>query len=161
MSFQIEVLKVKVEPQGKFRVATVDHKVGGKVDSKRLVSFGPGKPAFDVLSQAQQGDVFDIDSQKIKNEKDGKEYWTWVAANSVGKSGGQVVSKVSANVRSSYETPEERAARQVYIVRQNSITNAIAFFEVQKVKEFHQQDVIDLAKQFEEYVFSTEPKEVE
>ena len=157
MSFQIEILNVKTESQGKFRVAMVNHKQGGKVDSKRLVSFGPGKAAFDALNQAQQGDVFDIESQKSKNEKDGKEYWTWVAATSAGKANGTSPAKTtSPAVRSSYETPSERAARQVYIVRQSSISNAVAYFEAKGDTEFDPDAVIDVAKQFEAYVFSTD-----
>src|SRR5258706_9474743 len=103
MSFNIEVLKVNVTSQGKFRKAVVDHKTSdGKVDSKQLVSFGAGKAAFDVLSQAQQGDVFEIESKKVKNEKDGKEYWTWISASSVGKAGtASTKTNVASTVRSS------------------------------------------------------------
>lgn len=153
--FNIEILKVTVTPQGKFRVAVVDHKTSdGKVDSKRLVSFGAGKPAFDVLSQAQQGDVFEIESKKVKNEKDGKEYWTWVAASSAGKANGTSAAKTTSSVvRASYETPTERAARQVYIVRQSSIANAIAF---QNGTKRTVEDILNIARQFEGYVFGAD-----
>ena len=161
MSFQIEIVKVTVESKGKYRVAVVDHKTAdGKVDSKKIMSF-TFKDVFDTLSNAKQGDVFDIDSKKIKNEKDGKEYWTWVAANSLGKAGTSTgnqtnSSKVVSAVRSSYETPEERAARQVYIVRQSSLSNAVAYFEAKGDTKFDPDAVIDVAKRFETYVFSNE-----
>lgn len=168
MSFNIEIIKVNVSSQGKFRKAVVDHKTSdGKVDSKQLVSFGAGKAAFDTLSQAQQGDQFEIESKKVKNEKDGKEYWTWIAASPAGKANGASPAKTtSPAVRSSYETPGERAARQVYIVRQNSVANAIAYFAEQAGPQFTVEDVIAVAKQFEAYVFSNStdvvlPSEVE
>lgn len=53
--------------------------------------------------------------------------------------------------KSTYETPEERAKKQVYIVRQSSITAAIAYLKGQDSASV--DDVLDLAKQFEQYVF--------
>src|SRR5260221_636289 len=151
MSFTVEVVKVGVENRGKYKIATVDHKTtDGKVDSKKLMSF-TFPDVFNAFALSKQGDVFEIESKKIKNEKDGKEYWTWVSASGVGKNtGGQAGAKVA--VRSSYETPEERAARQVYIVRQSSIANAIEFLD-SSGKDFDVEDVVTVAKQFESYVF--------
>lgn len=165
MSFQIEILKVGVESRGKFKTATVDHKTSdGKVDSKKIQSF-TFKDVFEVLTQAKPGEVFDIESKKIKNEKDGKEYWTWVAAV---KKDGQISSNPTSNVkavRSSYETPEERAARQVYIVRQSSVANAVALLARDGIPP-NPAEVIAVARQFEAYVFETsgsqpQPAEVE
>ena len=123
---QIEVIKVDVENKGKYRVATVAYKgPEGKIEGKKVMSFGAGKPAFEVLVQAQPGDKFDVKSEKI----DG--YWNWTAADSAGKAteesrdrGNAHGTKVSP--RTTYETPEERAQKQVYIVRQSSISNALA-----------------------------------
>jgi hypothetical protein len=154
MTFPIEIINVKVENKGKYRAAIVNHKTAdGKVDSKPIMSF-TYKDVFATLSTAQQGDKFEVDSQKIKNEKDGKEYWTWVAVTPMGKSGEVTTNKVAQSVRSSYETPEERAARQVYIVRQSSISAAIALAEVNKAKGATVEEIIQVAKTFEDYVFN-------
>lgn len=155
MSFQIEVLKVAVENKGKYRVAIVDHKTSdGKVDSKKVMSF-VAKDVFETLSKAQQGDSFEIVSEKDKNG-----YWQWISATALGKSAGGTSGAKSGPARSTYETSDERAARQVYIVRQSSIANAIAF---QNGTERSVDDIIEVAKQFEAYVFSKDviPEEVE
>lgn len=155
MSFQIEVLKVAVENKGKYRVAVVDHKTAdGKVDSKKVMSF-VAKDVFETLSKAQQGDSFEIVSEKDKNG-----YWQWVSI-TAGKSSTSGVAGNSPRVasKSTYETSEERAARQVYIVRQSSVANSIALLGEGAGLE----DVIKTAKAFEAYVFSKDviPAEVE
>lgn len=52
---------------------------------------------------------------------------------------------------SNYETKEERAARQVYIIRQSSISSAIDLLKDSKPTV---EGVLNVAKQFEEYIFS-------
>jgi len=63
-------------------------------------------------------------------------------------------------VRSNYETPEERAARQVMIVRQSSITAALKLAELGlstgNQAFFTETDIITSAKVFEAYVLGTE-----
>lgn len=147
MSFQIEILKVGVENKGKYRVAVIDHKTAdGKVDSKKVMSF-VNKDVFTTLSAAQTGDQFDVTSEKDKNG-----YWQWIAVVPAGKANGASLAKTAgSNVRSSYETPEERAARQIYIVRQSSISSAVEFLKDKKVTST--EDIIELAKDFEQYVF--------
>ena len=58
--------------------------------------------------------------------------------------------------KSNYETSEERAQRQVYIIRQSSLSNAVAALAVAAKKAPSANEVIQLAKQFEAYVFDTE-----
>jgi hypothetical protein len=53
-----------------------------------------------------------------------------------------------ASPKNTYETADERAHKQVYIVRQSSISSAIALLPKAKV-----EDILQTAKQFEEYVF--------
>ena len=165
MNFNIEIVRVNVVNKGKYSQADVTHKTDeGKIDNKVLVSFGAGKDAFKTLTQATQGDKFAITVEKILNEKDGKEYWTWVGAESLGKgSDPAVAQRVSGQVRSSYETSEERAARQVYIVRQSSISNALDYLVATRTdKKFDVKEVLDIAEQLEEYVFKkNEVKPVE
>jgi hypothetical protein len=53
---------------------------------------------------------------------------------------------------SNYETPEERARKQRYIVRQSSLTAALGIFTLNKEKATT-EDIISVAKAFEKYVF--------
>lgn len=61
----------------------------------------------------------------------------------------------TASPRSTYETPEERAKKQVYIVRQSSITSAISLIAA-TTKKGSVNDVLSMAKQFEAFVFDQE-----
>lgn len=53
--------------------------------------------------------------------------------------------------RSTYETPEERAKKQVYIIKQSSVSSAIALIGATS-KKGTVTDVITIAKQLEAYV---------
>lgn len=65
-----------------------------------------------------------------------------------------------ASPKSNYETPEERAQRQVYIIRQSSLSNSIALVDALGDKKATPQSVIAQAKLFEAYVFNTTKPEV-
>lgn len=157
---RIEVIKVETESKGKYSQCTVTYRApDGKVEAKKLVSFGPASPVFKVLKDASVNDVFEVKSEKILNEKDQKEYWYWTEAVVTGKvemgkgssNGGATVSP-----RSTYETPEERARKQLYIVRQSSIAQAIQLLSLQEDKEADVDSVLDYARQFEAFVFQGE-----
>ncbi len=70
----------------------------------------------------------------------------------------QPASKVPASPspRSNYETPEERAQRQVYIIRQSSISSAVALVSQDgnffKGTENPVGEVLSIAEAFENYV---------
>lgn len=64
-------------------------------------------------------------------EKKG-EYWNWLA---IKKSTGEATTMakpVAVSAGGNWETAEERKNRQVYIIRQSSITSALKFAELQK-----------------------------
>ena len=163
---KIEIIKTAVETFPKYRSCTVTYKgPDGKPESKRLMSF-VYKDVFKLMSEAQQGDCFDVKIEKVKNDNDGKEYWQWTEATAAGKnlagvSEGGARGGVGASVRSSYETPEERAQRQIYIVRQSSISNALEYIQAQGTKKFTEDDVIKTSKVFEAYVFGTKTDDVD
>jgi hypothetical protein len=160
---KVEVIQVAVENKGKYNVANVTYKgPEGKVDGKKIMSF-TFKDVYKVLSTAKQGDVFDVKS--VKNEKG---YWDWTEVSPAGKNIGGEVGEASAPrsegfkaaVASgrNFETSEERAKRQVYIVRQSSLTAALTLAEVNKTKApITEGDIIRSAKLFESFVFGIEP----
>lgn len=128
----------------------------GQVSSKKLMSFS--NP--DIFKQAkdwQKGDSVNINSQKDDNG-----YWQWVgilgdgetppitqqAQQSAPKSTGNTTRVTGSN----YETKEERAERQVMIVRQSSLSNAVATFALGGTKATP-KEVISLARTYEDYVF--------
>ncbi len=52
----------------------------------------------------------------------------------------------------SWETPDERALKQIYIVRQSSITAALTYAKLLD-EPTRVEDILRTAKQFENYVF--------
>mgnify|MGYP001576190980 FL=1 len=152
MTINIEIVRVEVENKGKYQQASVIYKGSdGKVANKSVVSF-VNKEVYTKLKDAQPGDLFEVES-----EKDDKGYWQWTKVNGVGKNvGGTAPAVGKVSPRSTYETPEERAAKQIYIVRQSSISASIALLK--DVKHTPSvEEVIETAKAFEKYVFSQEP----
>lgn len=156
MQMQIEILAVtsvvKPTAKGSYTQLDVAYKRDGKTEGKKIMSFGAGQPAFNVLKNATSGQVYTVTS--VKNEQTG--YWDWTNAEA-GAAGSAPTGKAPAlsAPKNTYETAEERAAKQVYIVRQSSLSNAIALLKNDK-KATDVKEVIATAKQLEAYVFDTE-----
>jgi len=154
---QITILNVGIETKptakGSYQVAVVAYKNDqGKVEGKNVFSFGATAETFKALSVATSGQVFNITT--VKNDKG---YWDWTKAEaSTGAaSAPQQQNKSAGNQvpRSNYETPEERAQRQIYIIRQSSIANAISALSVGSKSAPKDADILALAKTFENFVF--------
>ena len=132
----------------------------GKTESKKIMPFG-AKEVFNTLRNAESGTVY-----TLIREKDAGGYWQWIgiaegdepidngytqkAAPNAAPTQGKVAPNVSP--KSTYETPEERAKKQVYIVRQSSVANAIELLKTDK-KVPAVDEVLATAKIFEDYVF--------
>ena len=117
MQFTIEILAVtpttKPTAKGSYTQLDVAFKKDGKTEGKKIMSFGNSKAAFDVLKSAKLGEQYTITSEK--NQETG--YWDWLEA-SAGSASPTVKATPTVSPKSTYETPEERAKRQVYIIRQ-------------------------------------------
>lgn len=159
MQIQIQFIDVSVEDKGKYKMAEVTFKdlAKGQTSSKKLMSFS-NPVVYKTLVDAKKGEVYTIEMQK--NEKG---FWDWVAAataNGVNTAGGgspEAVTKATgstsfASPKSTYETPEERAKKQVYIVRQSSISAAIDTLKTDK-KSPSVTEVLAVAQQYEAFVF--------
>jgi hypothetical protein len=138
-------------------IVTFKDNTFGKVDSKQLMDWVE-PDVFKTMAKAGKGQTY-----SVEREKDNNGYWVW---KSVARQDGVVtppdaaVSKMyvpasdiskAAPTRSTYETPEERAQKQIYIVRQSSLANAIAYANMQGGAGI--SDVLETAAKFENYVF--------
>lgn len=155
---QIEVINVnnkqEISKTGKpYQVAEVTYKnksFQDKVEAKKIMSF---TPLFGVLKDAQFGDVFNINREK--NEQSG--FWDWIsiANNQFNqeeiKETNTMNGKTNVTPKSTYETAEERARRQILIVRQSSISNAIEMLKMNK-KVVEMAEFFKLATQLENWV---------
>ncbi len=135
----------------------------GQAQNKKLMSFA--NPAvFKAAQEWQKGDVI-----HVSTEKDANGYWQWTAvggADDTTDTGGSSAPATQGNAvkpatrvsGSNYETKEERAARQVMIVRQSSLSNAVATLGIEGSKATA-NDVITLAKLYEQFVLAGEALE--
>lgn len=124
--------------------------MGGKAESKQLFDFVVDKAMWKTLVEAKAGDTFTVEREKDKRE--GK-YWDWV---SIARQDHPVADTTVVNnfggkpaPRSNYETPEERATKQRYIIRQSCLNVAVQVAPVSTP-----ETIIKMAKEFEKYVLS-------
>ena len=146
-----------------YKAVTVDYRdQNNKINSKTINVFGAQKRTGEILSEATAGQFYEVTT--VKNDAG---YWDWTDARIAD---GQATSPVSSrqyegakpaasgSASSSgrgFETPEERAKKQVYIVRQSSLANAVATLSVGVKSPPAPEDVIKVARLYENYVFDT------
>jgi hypothetical protein len=155
---QITILKVEkeVSPKG-YTVTNVSYKnAEGKVKGMKVFPFKEQAAVAASFADASPGDVYEAAFRK--NDKD---FWEFaptptktgatektVSTQAAGASGG--------TTRSNWETSEERAARQVMIVRQSSLERALQYFELTGHKKADLSEVIALATRFVDFVMGRE-----
>ena len=127
----------------------------GKVQTKNIHENGlKYAPAVkNGLESLEPGDNFTVEMEK----KD--DFWTWISI----KKGIEQEEKQKTTTQqstttksTSWETAEERAARQKFIVRQSSLTNAVAFLVLQGRTHATEEDVLETATTFYNWVFEKE-----
>jgi hypothetical protein len=154
MQIQIQFISADVEDKGKYKMAEIAYKdlIKNQVSSKKLMSFS-NPLVYKTMVDAKKGEIFNV--ELIKNEKG---YWDWTAvtsSNSVDTAGAVPAAtgaKINTSPKSTYETAEERAQRQILIVRQSSVSSAVELLKDGK-KPPTAADVIRVAQEFEAYVF--------
>jgi len=122
----------------------------GQVQGKKLMSFS-NPTVFKDIQGFAKGDRIDV-----LTVKEG-DYWQWKAIDKEGEAPPRAEAPKSTGgggkvIGSNYETAEERARRQVYIIRQSSLGTAVELLG----QGASVDDVVKTAKQFEAYVFSKE-----
>jgi hypothetical protein len=137
----------------------------GKVNSKAIRSFTGG--VYTALQSLKSGDQVEV--TQIKNAKG---YLDWTAVGPPGSGQPEAAAAPAASKgnpapanKSTFETPEERAKKQVYIVRQSSLATAVSALAIGGKPTPTAEDVIAYAKKLESYVFCTgsakeEPDEI-
>ena len=174
MATKVVVLKNEVvTPTGKkYQVCEFGYKLeDGKVKGMRIFGFGPQKANFDVASKASQGDILDAEFQQ--NDKGYWEFRSLVNTGAKGNPEAQPATVGAAGTAASatksggnWETSEERARRQTYIILQSSISNAIEYlkaFGEDRVDDVDitQADVVECAEYFYNYVVNGPRGDVE
>jgi len=112
---------------------------------------------FKAFERAEAGDEINVKSEKVGD------YWNWTAILADGEvsQATPVANSTAPATRvtgSNYETKEERALKQRYIVKQSSISAAVAILIVGAKSAPSVKDVIALADEFVDYVFADDTK---
>lgn len=133
---KIEIINVgDVQNKGKYTQVEIVYKdiEKDRVGTKKLMSFSYPL-VYNGLRTAKKDDKFNVTLVKEG------EYWQWTDFSPLGAevpmaSASPAVPEAKQYVKgSNYETSEERAARQTSIIRQSSISNAIAALKIEKTK---------------------------
>lgn len=132
----------------------------GKIEGKKIMPF-QNPDVHANLQKATMGQVFEVTTVKEG------EYWQWSNVQEVAKGGNMepqtsaassgYASKGTPSPKSTYETPEERAARQRLIVRQSCLSNAVETLKVDK-KGVDPTEALKLAERYVGWVFGEEDK---
>jgi hypothetical protein len=164
MQIAIEILTVTksvgTSKTGKpYNIFEVAFKQDGQIKGKKLFEF-KAKEVCKKLAGASTGDKF-----TIVQEKEG-EYWEWKEIHSSGAAdaGASSVSPTYASTPSvpkpasggNWETKEERAYKQVLIVKQSSLSQAVSSLKTDKAAA-DPDAVIALAQKYTDWVLE-QPK---
>jgi hypothetical protein len=169
VSVDVEVkMNKNNKPYDMYEVAYKDD--AGKLQSKKLLAFAI-KSGGDLIKTATKGTELTIGM-----EKNDAGYWDWLSVAPLGTAPAAVAASpmssptqassegkkaaYTTNGNRDWETKEERQARQVMIVRQSSLSNAIALLKTEKVLP-STEEVIKVAKAFEVFVLGMESVVVE
>lgn len=157
---QIKVTSVEVEKinkgKTKYEIANVSYQQNGEARSFKVFSFKNPK-VFADIQEVEDGEVIDVAS--VKGD-DGYFQWTKITRGVTEDkapqpaAGGKVLG-------SNYETKEERAIKQVYIIKQSSLTAALKYYELSGAEVFDAGDVMALAQQFTDWVLGNDTQEVD
>jgi hypothetical protein len=177
MQIQIEIISVGAvqtvpTKNGKsYQVIEVAYKKEGKIEGKKIMSF-VSPAVFNAVQKVNQGDVCYVETEKGAPNAAGQSFWQWNSISSASDAQTQGTRSTTGTgtvqaaqgsstapttkTTNSYETKEERAARQVMIVRQSSLSNAIALAAATGDKKVSTTTIINTAKEFEAFVLGTE-----
>lgn len=155
MLVTLNAVNIERAPKG-YSIANVNYARDGKNEDRKIMSFGGSANAFNKLSEIK---TFPI-SVNVVMEKNSKGYWEWKDVETRGGSNDSAIaggSKPAGRViGSNYETPEERARRQVYIVRQSSIASAIELAAISSKAKPTVDEILETAKAFERFVMDVD-----
>lgn len=101
----------------------------------------------DFLKNTPKGSVIEVDLVQAGD------YLNWVGAKMADAAAPQATKSFAAP-KSNYETPDERAYRQVLIVRQSCLAQAVQYCNGSHAENWSPEAVTDLAQQFVDWVFS-------
>lgn len=158
MAFKITLQDFRTETitkgRNSYEKGTATYTYNGAQKTQTLMSFA--NPAvFATLKNAASGTVFVVETSK--NDK-GYDQWSSVRPEGEAAASG-APAKAGATTRvagSNYETPEERKQRQLYIIKQSSISSAIEALTPGAKASLDIKQVLAVAQEFVDFVYGTD-----
>lgn len=150
MLIKLIAVEVNAVPGKKYRQIDVSYKSDkGETKGKKLMDFSV-KKGLNYLLEGKAGDALEVTA--VKNG----EYWNWEAiapasAESAAAPAASGGGKGYVAPARDFETKDERAARQVMIVRQSSISSAVSLLKTEKNIP-SVEEVLKVAQAFEAFV---------
>lgn len=132
----------------------------GKVEQKKIMPFGESRGVKDALEGAAPGSKWTI--TRVKNGQ----YWNWTEASAGVEEQAKGASTMSNNATKpgytrDFETKDERAQRQVLIVRQSSLSSAVATLSAGAKGGIDPEAVLSLAERYTQFVFGEDDVRVD
>jgi hypothetical protein len=151
----VEVTTTPAKGKGRpYQTAQLSYTVNGETKAWKLMSFS--NPAvFATLSKAEEGESYEITTGK--NDQD---YTVWTSATKADGTAPAGKTPVKVASGSTYETREERAAKQLLIVRQSSLTAALTTLSPGAKGPLNPTEVTALAEAYASWVFETPDEDV-
>jgi hypothetical protein len=146
-----------VKGKSRYTKAVVEYTYNGEPRKQTMMSFSnPG--IFKQVQELTPGQEIDVDV--IKNDAGFNEWSRITVGDSAAKATptGTATSGVTKVTGSNYETRDERAARQVLIVKQSSLAQAIASYGDQ-VTTMSPDEILERAQTFADWVFSQDEED--
>lgn len=142
---QVRILETpEITSKGKYNELWVKYNQDGKDKKDRVVSFGDSKDAYQALVSAQPGEAWEL------KKKQNGEYWNIIGASRLdgASSAAMAASPAPATSRGNWESAEERAKKQVYIIRQSCLAQAVASLG----SGLNASEYMNRASEFEKFV---------
>jgi hypothetical protein len=157
--FQEVNLEQVVKGKSRYTIAHVTYTVNGSNKTYRAMSFA-NPEVFGAVQKFTQGQELEV---TITKNDAGYDNWAKVVAASqdatpVAASPATSTGKVLGN---QYETRDERNTRQLHIVRQSSISNAINLLTPGAKASLDVAKVLEVAQELVDFVYSTNEVAVE
>ncbi len=142
--------------KGSYVKYEVAYKKDGKLEGKNILSFS-AKEVCKFLDTAVSGE-----SYVVNMEKNDKGYWDWKSISAAGAGGEQPTSTASTSAgtaarttpKGDWETKEERAAKQILIVKQSSLAQAVSTLAAGAKSHPNPADVIALAQTYTDWILA-------
>lgn len=160
MAFNITIQDVRVEEVKKGRssysIANVVYTFKGTQKEQKLMSFANPQVFKDVQTYKGQ----EVAVEVAKNDK-GYDQWAKISPVGAGSTAPGAPPTPGKVTGSNYETADERKMRQLLIVRQSSITNAIATLTPGAKAALDAELVLALAQKYVDFVYGNEAEATE